>query len=71
MERHTKQPGSPRVRLLDVARQDMSYAIRGLRRHPGFTAVIVLTLSLGLGVNAAVFSVVSRLFADAPAGVRA
>jgi len=67
---HGKQPASPRLRLLDVARQDVAYAIRGLRRRPGFTAVIVLTLSLGLGVNAAVFSLVSRLFADAPDAVR-
>jgi hypothetical protein len=58
------------ARLVDVVRQDISYAVRGLRRHPGFTAVVVLTLSLGLGVNAAVFSLVSRLFADAPALVR-
>ena len=64
-----KQPGSRRMRLLEIATQDIFYAVRGLRRRPGFTAVIVVTLSLGLGVNTAVFSLVSRLFANAPFGV--
>ena len=50
--------------------RDLRYAARGLWRTPGFTLGVVLTLALGIGVNATMFGVVDTLFLKPPAGVR-
>ena len=43
---------------LETIVQDLVFAFRSLRKHPSFTLVAVLTLALGIGVNAAIFAVV-------------
>jgi putative ABC transport system permease protein len=52
---------------LEALAGDLSYAVRGLKRNPLFAAGIIITLALGIGANAAMFSIIDRLLLRPPA----
>ena len=49
------------ITWLEDLRRDVAYALRSLRRNPGFAAATILTLAIGIGATTAIYSVVNAI----------
>jgi putative ABC transport system permease protein len=65
------EPQKARKAQMDSLIKDVRFAVRSLLKQPGFTAVVVLTLALGIGASTAIFSVVYSVLLKSPPFPRA
>src|SRR5258708_12978206 len=49
---------------METLGQDLRYAVRNLRKTPGFAAIAILTLALGIGASTAIFSVIDNVMME-------
>ena len=47
--------------MIDTVLKDLRYAVRTLRKNPAFTAVVVLSLALGIGATSTIFSAINPI----------
>jgi len=62
VERYKEEARDARgVRVIETIAQDLRFAMRTMRRTPAFTAIVILTLGLGVGATSAIFSIVNAV----------
>ena len=67
-QRRNRSANASYAMAMDNLISDLRYAVRTFVRNPAFTAVAVISLALGIGVNVVIFSVVNTVLAKPMAG---